>query len=132
MVNCKISLSTNTTYRVYNEKIGGTHPSQFIGNAGDVFWRTASETGIRIKSSGGTSLVTAASGSANSANFSSNIPRFGPATNPFGSTMTRQYRIYSGGIENLAISGRSPVTVLDADWVRVQTRITASGNTIFV
>lgn len=96
------------------------------------FWRTASETGIRVKSSGGTSLVTAASGSANSANFSSNIPRFGPATNPFGSTMTRQYRIYRGGIENLAISGRNPVTVLDADWTRVQTRITASGNTIFV
>ncbi len=33
-----MSLSTNTTYRAYNEKIGGTHPSQFIGNAGDVFW----------------------------------------------------------------------------------------------
>ncbi len=96
------------------------------------FWRNASGTGIRVKSSGGTSLVTAASGSSNSANFSATTPRFGPATNPFGSNMGRQYRIYRGGIENLAISGRDPVTVLDADWARVQTRITASGSTIFV
>lgn len=32
-----MSLSTNTTYRLFLEKLGGADPSSFIGDAGDVF-----------------------------------------------------------------------------------------------
>jgi len=32
-----MSLSTNTTYRVFVEKLGGTDPAQFVGDAGEVF-----------------------------------------------------------------------------------------------
>lgn len=33
-----MSLSTNTTYRVLLEKIGGTNPAQFKGDAGELFY----------------------------------------------------------------------------------------------
>lgn len=32
-----MSLSTNTTYRVFVEKLGGTDPANFVGDAGEVF-----------------------------------------------------------------------------------------------
>jgi hypothetical protein len=32
-----MSLSTNTTYRVFVEKLGGTDPADFVGDAGEVF-----------------------------------------------------------------------------------------------
>lgn len=32
-----MSLTTNTTYRVFVEKLGGTDPANFVGDAGDVF-----------------------------------------------------------------------------------------------
>jgi len=32
-----MSLSTNTTYRVFLDKLGGTDPATFVGNAGEVF-----------------------------------------------------------------------------------------------
>jgi hypothetical protein len=32
-----MSLSTNTTYRVFVEKLGASDPAQFVGNAGEVF-----------------------------------------------------------------------------------------------
>ena len=33
-----MSLSTNTTYRVFVEKLGNTLPDQFTGNAGELFY----------------------------------------------------------------------------------------------
>jgi len=33
-----MSLSTNTTYRVFLEKLGNTLPNQFVGNAGEMFY----------------------------------------------------------------------------------------------
>jgi hypothetical protein len=33
-----MSLSTNTTYRVFLEKLGGTDPTQFVGNDGELFY----------------------------------------------------------------------------------------------
>ena len=33
-----MSLSTNTTYRVYLEKLGGSNPSEFVGNEGELFY----------------------------------------------------------------------------------------------
>ena len=91
------------------------------------FWRTATETGLRLKSSAGTTLVTGAAGSLNAADCSACLPRFGivkPFTNftiPEHRT-ARNFRMYRGWIENLALSGRSPAAVLDADWDRVSAR----------
>lgn len=90
-------------------------------------WRNATEMGIRLKSvAGGTTIATVASGSNNTADFSALPPMFGSVYQYNGNSMTRNYRIYRGAIENLALSGRTPATVLDADWTRVQARITAS------
>lgn len=36
-----MSLSTNTTYRVYVEKLGATSVSQFVGNPGEIFYDPA-------------------------------------------------------------------------------------------
>jgi hypothetical protein len=33
-----MSLSTNTTYRVFLEKLGGTDPASFVGDAGELFF----------------------------------------------------------------------------------------------
>ena len=33
-----MSLSTNTTYRVFLEKLGGINPSDFVGDAGEIFF----------------------------------------------------------------------------------------------
>jgi hypothetical protein len=33
-----MSLSTNTTYRIYVEKLGATDPTEFIGNQGEIFY----------------------------------------------------------------------------------------------
>jgi hypothetical protein len=102
-------------------------------------WRNATEMGIRFKSSaGGTTVATAATGSNNTADFSALPPMFGSVYQYNGNSLGRNYKIYRGAIENLALSGRIPATVLDADWARVQTRIAASAaanggtSTIFV
>lgn len=90
-------------------------------------WRNASEMGLRLKSAaGGTTIATQPTGSNNTADFSTLPPMFGSVIQYNGNSLGRFYRMYRGGIENLALSGRTPATVLDADWLRVQARITAS------
>lgn len=90
-------------------------------------WRNATEMGMRIKSvAGGSTVATVASGSNNTADFSNLPPMFGSVVQYNGNTFGRFYRIYRGAIENLALSGRTPITVLDEDWTRIQARITAS------
>lgn len=97
-----------------------------------LFWRTATETGLRLKSTAGTTLITGAAGALNTADSSALQPRFGipgPFTTfTFASHRTaRNFRLYRGGIENLALSARAPaVAIGDADWTRVQARIAAS------
>jgi hypothetical protein len=88
-------------------------------------WRNASGFGARIK--GVTSTVApapVASPSINSADFSGIEPRFGVIANSWGATpnTTRKFRIYRTWIENLRISGRTPATVLDADYSRTIAR----------
>ena len=102
-------------------------------------WRNATQMGMRIKSvAGGSTVATVASGSNNTANFSNLPPMFGSVVQYNGNSFGRFYRIYRGAIENLALSGRTPITVLDEDWTRIQVRITASAaanggtSTIFV
>ena len=88
------------------------------------FYRTAAGQTLRVKSALGTKTATAAVGSNNSANFSACEPRWGfigqsGALTPANSTKQRSYR---GWIEDLALSGRDPVTVLDKDFTDTVTR----------
>ena len=94
-----MSLSTNTTYRLYAEKLGGTDPSQFVGNEGEVFLNPSVPTlklsdgstagGVDIGGGGGigtdgsvntTGIITASSFSGTTASFSGNISVGGTLT----------------------------------------------------
>lgn len=93
-------------------------------------WRNAAGVGLRAKSvDGEINYTSTVVGSENAGDFSGLSPKFG-ATPGFGHLL--KSRLYRGWVEDLELSGRVPLTVLDADWARVQARITASGGTIFV
>lgn len=90
------------------------------------FWRTASATGFRFKSAGGTSVVTGAAGAKNAADFSAKTLNFGPfGSFGYGASVANWkngQRLYRGFVENLHRSLRDPVTVLNADYDRVIAR----------
>ena len=98
-----MSLSTNTTFRVYLEKLGGSNPSEFIGNSGEIFLDPSVPTlklsdgstpgGVDIGGGGGigggigtdgsvntTGIITASSFSGTTATFSGNISVGGTLT----------------------------------------------------
>lgn len=91
------------------------------------YWRTSAGTGCRLKSPDAVTSKTGAVGSLNTANFSTAFARFGVAP-PFTNfampehQKARNFKLYRGFIENLALSGRNPVDVLDADFDRVVAR----------
>lgn len=86
------------------------------------FWRNAAGQGARIKSAGGTTVGTLAIGSANTGDFSAKLPRWGvpDSFNNLAGIPAHQaasnMRLYRGWIEDLQVSGRNPLTVLDADF----------------
>jgi len=90
------------------------------------FWRNASGIGLRLRSVNGTVLTTAALGSDNTQDFSTNQLLFGRGGPFYGAASTSQglngYRFGILHIENLARSGRDPTTVLDADYAAVVKR----------
>ncbi|RYD38981.1 MAG: hypothetical protein EOP87_00155 [Verrucomicrobiaceae bacterium] len=90
-------------------------------------WRTATEWNARFKSSAGTTLGTLAG--ANTKNttfdFSAKTLNFGPSgsfgiKDPYGAKTG--LRLYRGWVENLVTSGRTPITVLDADYTNTIAR----------
>lgn len=90
------------------------------------YWRNASGCGLRMKSSGGTTLGTGPVGSNNTGDFSSKRPRWGicdsfnnPSNHGAGPW---HWRLYRGWLEDLSITDRDPVTVLDADYARTIAR----------
>ena len=91
------------------------------------FWRNASGIGARVKGAASTKLTTAVAGAMNTADFSACRPKFG-CPPPFttgatgGAMTTRNFRMYRGFLENLHLSGRDPVAVLDADYTRTAAR----------
>lgn len=100
-------------------------------------WRNADGHGFRIKSSDGEVSTTAAVGLDSAVDFSSCAPSWGYPSSyvqPMNSEdqAATDYSLYRGWLEDLGLSGRDPLTVLNADWTRVQARIAASGGTIFV
>ena len=98
------------------------------------FWRSNTETGASIRTvAGGRVTVTPkAAGSDNAQNFASQVGRIGltpnwSATAIDGATSNnqagaRKMRIYRGWVEALQLSGRDPLTVLEADWARTIAR----------
>ena len=107
--------------------------SKFYGQVVQVgYWRNAAGVGLRMKSTVGEETTTGAVGSNNSGDFSAKRPKWGvpESFNNLASLTTHRNthktRLYRGWIEDLTISGRTPTTVLDADWTNVQARIAAS------
>jgi len=88
-------------------------------------YRTAAGFQASIRTASGRRYSGLISGGANNTvNFSAAQAGFGP-TSAFGlsgTTADKKWKAYRCWIENLAISGRDPVTVLDADWNRTIAR----------
>lgn len=112
------------------ETIGSLTPA--AGDYGSVVqiaaWRNDAGQGFRLKSANGAVLVTAAVGADNTQDFSAKQFCWGRPNAFTGVSSTAAltalsgFRVFRGWIENLARSGRDPVTVLDADWAREVTR----------
>lgn len=131
-----ISQQNGPNMRFRRQTDGGTtvvttdvSPALHYGREAQVgFWRNASGIGARLKSSGGTTLATAAVGSNNSGDFSAKVPRWGicESFNDLGLKAAHveaaKWRLYRGFLEDLSASGRDPVTVLDADYARTIAR----------
>lgn len=92
------------------------------------FWRNASGCGFRIRNAAGTQITTAAVGSNNTGNFSALQPQWGvpEALNDLSTKaahrLAAKRRLYRGWVEDLSLSGRDPLTVLDADYAFVTGR----------
>lgn len=89
-------------------------------------WRTATEWNARFRSSAGTTLgVLSGSNVKNTTfDFSAKELHFGPSGS-FGlrpDYARTNLRLYRGWVENLVLSGRSPIAVLDADYLRTAAR----------
>ena len=92
-------------------------------------WRTDTQQGLRLRSANGTITVTSAVGSDNTQDFSANTfcvgrngASFGGASATAVLTALSGVRVYRAYMENLARSGRDPVTVLDAAYAAVVAR----------
>lgn len=86
------------------------------------YWRNAAGTGLQVTTSAGTALTSGAVGVNNTGNFSAKQPRWG---RPIAFTLLNsgnKSRLYRGWIEDLSVSGRTPATVLAADWAAVSAR----------
>lgn len=131
--------SINSRLEAIRQTVGSTLVSMSVPVADSeydklaqiTYWRNATGTGLSLRTANGRNTTTGAVGASNAENFSAKAGRFGicntysvptvPAS--ANAVKWRAYRLF---IENLARSGRDPVTVAEADWLRVQARITAS------
>lgn len=88
------------------------------------FWRNAAGVGTRIKSADGElNFTSPVRDTDNVASFAGLTPKWG-APPGFGHMVNT--RLYGGWVEDLDVSGRTPLTVLDAHWAKTQTRIADS------
>lgn len=100
------------------------------------YWRNAAGVRARVKSVDGELSASGAVGANNTADYSALRPTWGSYRSPNLSfsaedVLATNYRVYRGWLEDLTMSGRDPLSVLNADWDRVIARKTASGGTIF-
>ncbi|OKP27673.1 hypothetical protein [Serratia fonticola] len=95
------------------------------------YWRNAAGIGLSLRTARTRTNVFGAVGADNTGNFSSQIGKLGignsywaPGTPASGNAVKfRAYRLF---VENLARSGRDPLTVAEADWLLTQDRISRS------
>lgn len=87
-----------------------------------IAYRTASGTFIRLRSSGGTTGTSTAAAAANNQNFSALQAQFGSGGGAWTLHGAGAPRIYRVWIEDLAVSGRNPLTVADEDYTRTIAR----------
>jgi len=105
-----------------------TVPTSDYGQVAQIaIWRNGTEYAMRLKTANNTTKSSTSVGSANSADFSATVGKFGIgqgfAHNTIsGSTTYQKWRLYRGWVENLVRSGRDPETVLNADWTRTASR----------
>lgn len=102
-------------------------PPAYDALAQVAFWRNAAGVGVTVKVGSTRATTMGAAASANTENFSAQTGQFGIGTAYWqpalsGQTSARNFRLYRLFVENLARSGRDPLTVLDADWARVIAR----------
>ena len=92
------------------------------------FWRNSSGIGLTLKAAGVRTTLTGAVGADNTENFTGQAGRFGVGNAYWLAGFTgshanaKKFRLYRNFVENLARSGRDPLTVLDADYARVIAR----------
>ena len=86
------------------------------------FWRNASGQFARLKSANGTITSSSTVGTNNTQNFSATTQKVGRVGSFTGSANATKYKYYRSFLENLTVSGRDAVTVLDADYARVVAR----------
>ena len=80
-------------------------------------WRTADGVFAQIRSASKRAMRSRARGANNSVDLSDCQPIFGRTG--VTTVQTSHHRVYRGFFEDLAVSGRNPITVLDDDWARV-------------
>lgn len=83
------------------------------------YWRNGAGVGARMRSSLGVINYTTVVGSDNVGDFSAMKPKWGV---PPGFAASPNTRLYRGWIEDLAVSGRDPINVLDDDFARAIAR----------
>ncbi|MCA0204284.1 MAG: hypothetical protein LCH92_08080 [Proteobacteria bacterium] len=100
---------------------GNTDPNANIfGQVTQIaYWRNAGGVGMRMRSALGTVLLATVVGDDNVGDFSAMKPKWGV---PPGFGAAPNTRLYRGWIEDLAVSERAPLTVLDDDFTRVIAR----------
>lgn len=95
------------------------------------WWRTPNGVGCRVKSADAEVTGSAVVGSDNTDDPSGAGPVWGRAGGPNGNMsdeddQATDYRVYRGFVLDLAEVEVSPLSIIDADWDRVQARIAAS------
>lgn len=92
------------------------------------YYRTAAGGFGLLRTAAGIQITSADASANNTGDFSQKQPRFGVVgsfndlVNQAPHRAAANYRLFRGFVEDLALSGRDPSTVLAADWDRVQAR----------
>ncbi|WP_447885020.1 hypothetical protein [Serratia fonticola] len=95
------------------------------------YWRNAAGIGLSLRTVRARTTTAGVVGADNTGNFSAQVGKLGIG-NSYWSPLTPEsknavkFRAYRVVVENLARSGRDPLTVAEEDWVRVQARIASS------
>ncbi|CAI0694311.1 Uncharacterised protein [Serratia fonticola] len=95
------------------------------------YWRNASGVGLSLKTVRARTTVTGGAGADNTGNFSAQPGKLGIGNSYWSPLVTEskgavKFKAYRIIVENLARSGRDPLTVADTDFAYIQKRIAAS------